>query len=368
MAEQKKHTIEDVLAEYAKTEEGAKHLAEQGMKIPQPEENGPANKVKKMSKQDDQVTASETIEEPAKTMQEKFAEQVRESMNRPSMKEAHKLREEELKSELQNSGLGFVEIPMSSLPSQGLFYPEGARLFIRAASGGDIRHWSMTDENSLEEIDNALNYILERCMKITFPNGNASWKDLKEVDRIYTILAIRDFTFTEGNNELKIKVSEHQTVTVHKDNIDFIKLNEKMYKYYNEEKRCFTFPVKNPRVGKINFYFPSVGVNKWLKDYLIRKRDRQEQFDKDFITVAPMLINDYRGLNDNTYADFIRDSLDWGVYEWSLVSKVKSIMQEAIEAKMKYVDENGAEEETPLNFQGGIKSIFNIDLDAELGL
>jgi hypothetical protein len=257
---------------------------------------------------------------------------------------------------------------MSSLPTQGLFYPEGTRLFVRAASGGDIRHWSMTDEQSLSEIDNALNYILERCMRMSFPSGTASWKDLKEVDRIYTILAIRDFTFTEGNNELKIKVSDHQEVTVHKDDIEFIKLDEKIYKYYNEEKRCFTFPVKNPRVGKINFYFPSVGVNKWLKDYLLRKRDRQESFDQDFITVAPLLINDYRGLNDNTYADFIRDSLDWGAYEWSLVSKIKSIMQDAIEAKLKYIDENGAEEETPLNFQGGIKAIFNIDLDRELDL
>ena len=357
----KKHTIEEVLEQYAQTEEGAKHLAEQGISVNQTEDT-PTSKVKKNTPKQD------NSEEAVVTAQERFRQQVEEAKNRPNMREAHIEREAELKKEIQDAGMGFVEIPMESLPTQGLFYPAGTRLFIRAASGGDIRHWSMTDETSLSEIDNALNYILERCMRMSFPTGTASWKDLKEVDRIYTILAIRDFTFTEGNNELKIKVSENQVVTVHKDDIQFIKLNDKIYKYYNEEKRCFTFPVKNPNVKQLNIYFPSVGVNKWLKDYLIRKRDRQESFDQDFITVAPLLISDYRGLNDNTYAEFIRETMNWGIYEWSLVSKIKSIMQEAIEAKMKYFDENGAEEETPLNFQGGIKAIFNIDLDRELDL
>ena len=358
MAE-KKHTIEDVLQQYAQTEEGAKHLAENGISVEQSEET-PSSKVKKASNKNEDETPM--------TVQERFRQEVEEAKNRPSMREAHAEREAELKKEIQDSGMGFIEIPMDSLPTQGLFYPAGTRLFIRAASGGDIRHWSMTDETSLSDIDNALNYILERCMRMSFPTGTASWKDLKEVDRIYTILAIRDFTFTEGQNDLKIKVSEHQEVTVHKDDIQFIKLNDKIYKYYKEEKRCFTFPVKNPNVQQINIYFPSVGVNKWLKDYLIRKRDRQESFDQDFITVAPLLISDYRGLNDNTYAEFIRETMNWGIYEWSLVSRIKGIMQEAIEAKMKYIDENGAEEETPLNFQGGIKAIFNINLDGELDL
>jgi len=135
---------------------------------------------------------------------------------------------------------------MSSLPTQGLFYPEGTRIYVRSASGGDIRHWSMTDETDVSAIDDALNYIIERCLRISFPSGNASWKDLKEIDRFYLILAIRDFTFTEGNNELKIKTSESKEIVVHKDDITFVDMGDKIYKYYNEEKRCFTFPSKNP--------------------------------------------------------------------------------------------------------------------------
>ncbi len=345
MAEDKKHTIEDVLAQYAQTEEGAAHLAEieQGQ-----------------TKQNIKKTPS-----VPKTAQDNFAEQVAQSKMKPSMKEAHAIVQEEIRQEVRDNGMGFIDLPLESLPTGGIFYPEGTKIYIRSASGGDIRHWSMVDETDVSAIDDALTYIIERCMKISFPAGTASWKDLKEIDRFYVILAIRDFTFTEGNNELKIKVTENKEIVVHKDDISFIDISDKMMKYYNMEKRCFTFPVKNPRVKSIDIYMPCVGVTQWLKDYMRRKQQRQEQFDQDFITIAPMLIADYRKLNDSSYGEILRNTMDWGPYEWSLVSKVKSILQEAITPKLVYQDESGAEAETPLNFQGGIKAIFNINLDEE---
>lgn len=351
MAEQK-HTIEDVLAQYAQTEEGAQHLTEieKGQTTKQNVKKAPVASMKPSAQ---------------KTAQEQFAEQVAESNARVSMKEAHIMREEEIRQEVRDSGMGFLNLPLETLPTGGIFYPEGTKIYVRAASGGDIRHWSMTDETDVSAIDDALTYIIERCMKISFPSGNATWKDLKEIDRFYVILAIRDFTFTEGNNELKIKITENKDIAVHKDDISFIDISDKMMRYYNPEKRCFTFPVKNPQVGSIDIYMPCVGVTQWLKDYMRRKQQRQEQFDQDFITIAPMLISDYRKLNDSSYGEILRNTMNWGPYEWSLVSKVKSVLQEAITPKLTYIDESGAEAETPLNFQGGIKAIFNINLDEE---
>ena len=149
--------------------------------------------------------------------------------------------------------------------------------------------------------------------------------------------------FKEGNNELKIKVTENREVVVHKDDVSLIDLGEKIIKYYNHEKRCFTFPVKNPAVGSIDIYMPCCGVTQWLKNYMQKKNQRQEQYDQDFITIAPLLIPDYRKLNDSSYAQILRDTMNWGPYEWSLVSKVKSIIQKAITPKLTYIDESGAE-------------------------
>ena len=133
-----KHTVEDVLAQYAQTAEGAAHLAE----IEQ-------GKTKANTRKAPSV-------ENVQTAQEHFAEQVADAKARPSMREAHAIRQDELKKEIHDSGMGFLELPLESLPTGGIFYPEGTRIFVRAASGGDIRHWSMTDETDVSAIDDAL--------------------------------------------------------------------------------------------------------------------------------------------------------------------------------------------------------------------
>lgn len=284
------------------------------------------------------------------------------------MQDAHQMREEEIKQNVREAGLGFVEIYMDQLPTKGLFYPEGTRLYVRAASGAEIRHWSMMDETKLSEINDAINYIIERCAKITVPTGVIGWKDLKEIDKFYIILAIRDFTFPEGNNDLTIKVSENHSVKVHKDHVQYMKLNDKIMKYYNPEKRCFTFPVKDPRIQSLNIYMPSTGVTQWLREYVEKKSEREQNFDKDFLSVAPMLIADYRKLNDHTYTELIQQSMSWGNYEWSVISKVRRIIEEGVQPKLIYTDEGGGEAETPLTFHGGIKAIFNLNIDDELDL
>lgn len=227
----------------------------------------------------------------------------------------------------------------------------------------------MMNETELSQIDDALNYMIERCVNISNPTVPMTWKDIKEIDRFYLILCVRDFTFTEGHNELKIDVSENEQVVVKKDNITFMDLDDNMMKYYNKDKKCFTFTSKTPTIGELNFYMPCIGVTQWLKQYIEKKTRTQEPFDRDFITVAPMLIKDYRQLNDRSYTDLIMKSMDYGIKDWTLISKVKNILEKAVTPKMTYTDESGVEHETPLNFHGGIKSIFlDNDVAEEVGI
>ena len=180
----KKHSIEDVLAQYAQTEEGAAHLAEQG-------KMNETNQKKAPKAVDTHIQDIVSDDIPVtKSAAQGLREQYEEAQKRPNMREAHVQRETEIKQELRDNSLGFIEIPLEALPTGGIFYPEGTRIHVRSASGGDIRHWSMTDETDVSAIDDALSYIIERCMRISFPSGQANWKDLKEIDRLYLILAI----------------------------------------------------------------------------------------------------------------------------------------------------------------------------------
>lgn len=339
--------IEDALKNYADQEE-----AKTGRLVVNPD-------------LDDARATSHSSRSSAKNSLESQARKHIEELNNNPLSEAQAEVKSNIKQNMRDLGVGFVEVPVTSLPTQGIFYPEGTKFYIRAASGGEIRHWSMTDEDDFSAIDDALNYVLERCLKVKMPGMQADWKDCKEIDRFYLILSIRDFTFTKGNNELKVTVSEGKDVTVYKDNIDFIELDPKLMNHYSPEKRCFVFKTKSGGnvPAELNLYMPSVGVSNWLKGYIERKTRRQEGFDQDFASIAPMLIKDYRNLNDSTYEKFIASCMDYGVYEYSLIAKVKKLIQESISPKLKYEDEDGAEKTAPLNFRGGLKSLFLLDLD-----
>lgn len=284
---------------------------------------------------------------------------------RKSLEEAQEEKKTEILHEIHSNGLGYLPVKVEDLPTKGIFYPEGTQLFIRAATGSEIRHWSQTNETELTDVDDSLNYILERCLSVRFPGRLADYKDITEIDRLYLILSIRDFTFTAGNNELMIKISENKQIPLKKENIDFIKFEDKIMRFYNAEKRCFTIQQFTTKKGQeinlsrpLNIYFPRIGITKWLKEYVIRMRDYQEGFDRDFISMAPLLIPDYRGLNDEKYASIIQSCDYFGVYEYSILEQFKRVISQSINPKFVYQDEEGVEQHAPLNFQGGIKALF----------
>jgi len=255
--------------------------------------------------------------------------------------------------------IGWLKIDVKSLPTQGLFYPDGLEISIRAARGEEIKHWStMNDQdiNQLSRVDDILNYMIEKCCSVKNPNypGNC-WKDLKNVDRFYILLAIKEFTFIDGENELMVPISEDKQIPVVKEMIDFIKIPDEIMKFYNPDEKCFIFNVAG---NSIKVHVPSLGVNDWLKKYVAQKINAKEGYDEDFITYAPMLIKDYRGLGQRAYEEMVGASRLWNVKEWSVLAYVTEKLGGATEPKIKYTNEDGGEVEIPLTFRGGIRSLF----------
>lgn len=256
--------------------------------------------------------------------------------------------------------IGYLKLPVNELPSMGMFYPEGIEISIRAARGEEIKHWSTMNEKDytqLSRIDDILSYMIEKCCSVRIPGvaGNC-WKDIKNVDRFYILLAIREFTFLDGN-DLMVPLSETESIPVRKEMIDFIKIPEEVMKFYDSEKKCFVFTIDG---NAFNMHVPSIGVNNWLKNYSANKTNSREMYDEDFLNFAPMLIKDYRNLSVRAYEEMVGRARMWSAKEWSVISYVSDILSGASEPKVKYTDSNGSEVEIPLNFRGGIKAIFLI--------
>lgn len=258
--------------------------------------------------------------------------------------------------------LGYLKLDVKSLPTQGMFYPEGTEISIRAARGSEIKHWStMNDQDTaqLSQVDDILNYIIEKCVSVKMPGIlGSNWRDLKDVDRFYILLAVREFTFLDGDNELLVPVSEGKNIPVQKEMIDFIQIPEKILKYYSPQDRCFVFELTNGKT--IRMHIPSLGTTQWLKNYAQGKALAREGFDQDFILYAPMLIADFRNLSQRAYEKMVEESLSWTAKEWSLVAYVRDTLQAAAEPQIKYINDDGQEVRVPLTFRGGIKALFTI--------
>ena len=100
----------------------------------------------------------------------------------------------------QNFDIGWYEVPMESLPTQGLFYPEGSRLLIKPAGVSIIRHFSTVDDTNPLELNDAFDYILENLVRFNIPDMSPSFKNLKDIDKLSVILHVRDATFKNGES------------------------------------------------------------------------------------------------------------------------------------------------------------------------
>ena len=72
------------------------------------------------------------------------------------------------------------------------------------------------------------------------------------------------------------------------------------------------------------------------------------------------MVGDWRDLTDKYYESMVNESYGWDIKEISLISKVKDMLSEVVNPEIVYVDEHGLEVRAPLNFLGGIKSLFVI--------
>ena len=263
--------------------------------------------------------------------------------------------------------IGWIPLPIEDLPTRGLFYPKNTVVSIRSANGGEIRHWSTLQDdpninpNYFSEMDDMLNYVIERCVTIksSDPQGGfLSWKDIKEVDRFYLLLAVHELTFPSGENKLQVKISDTKKIDVKKDMVSYISLDPQLMRYYDEEERCFVLKFKTGKTIKVDI--PCVGVTQWVKNLIIRKQRGQEYIDEDYLSYAPFVIREWRGLSEDVYSKYSEESHKWDISTISLLVHIKKLFADTINPVVKYLDEGGAERTAPLNFQGGIKSIFII--------
>ena len=269
-----------------------------------------------------------------------------------------------------NEKMGYIPLLISNLPSHGKFYRDDLNVSIRAARVAEIRDFSTMDENNLFDVDEKLNNILATCVRVEFAGRRGSYKDLLEEDRLFIILSVRELTFKNGENKLVMKSrcnkcshdNEYELKTTNLQYYDSSDLN----KYYDEEMKAFVFSTKTE--GGVVMCPPTIGVMRTVTDFIKHKEEKKEKWDKSFLQVLPYLHREWRGFDDKGIFQMNIEFNGWSEKKFSIVYRLAEKMRIGVKQELNMLCTNcEGEVAVPVNFPGGVKSLFVVsDISDEL--
>lgn len=266
-----------------------------------------------------------------------------------------------------NDSMGYVNIPLDCLPSQGRFYPENTRISIRAARVAEIREFSIVDENDPKDIRDKMTYIVSQCTKVYYGNTPGHYKDILEDDRIVLVLKIRELTFVDGQTSIKIPVPEgacgtvgchpQETVDFNSSKLKFRAPSQRLEKYYDPVSRCYNIQTKN--FGVITLTPPSIGVTTVIADWIRKQQIENKKIDASLVDILPYIIRDWRGFTERQVFAKITELAGWSVEKFALISRLKDEINVGIEFEItETCAQCGGELKIPVTFPDGFRSLF----------
>lgn len=266
-----------------------------------------------------------------------------------------------------NSMIGYLDVPLDTLPSKGRYLPEDTRISIRAARVGEIREFSTIDENNIKDVTDKLTYIVSQCTKVYYGNVQGSYKDLIASDRIVLILKIRELTFTDGSTSIKIPVPSgacstpgckpQDEVALSTNALTFVEPPQDLEKYYDVVNRCYNIQTK--RFGIISIYPPSIGVTTAITDWAVKQQRNNNKFDTSLAEILQFMIKDWRGLSDKMIDSKLSELSGWSTEKFTLVYRLVEKISVGVEFNIITTCEScGGEIKVPITFPDGYKSLF----------
>jgi hypothetical protein len=256
--------------------------------------------------------------------------------------------------------LQYFHFDVDQLPCSP-FYPKGTLIMIRPALVKEIQAYSMVNDKDFYDIVEKMNYMLQSCVRIKFPDGRiGSYLDVRDQDRLYLVFTIRELTFQKGNT-LSVKVlspcnnDDEEQVDMVRSNFVFYNIDSKLVEFYNSSVYGFEFNLTNGKNYKL--IPPTIGLQKCFSDFVIRESTEKKPSNMAFLKIIPFLLGDrtsitYEGIKKELKEFEQMDNISFQFLN-SAVSKMTFGIKE-----LRKITECGQEVYTPMQFPGGASAIF----------
>lgn len=268
----------------------------------------------------------------------------------------------------------FVDMPIQESPSKSKYYPVGTSIMIKSLETGDIKNYSKMDANNPVSVEKHIDQVMEKNMRIVFPNGRGSYKDLTQSDRIHYLFLLREATMRNWKSKKElVQIVKHPTMkdVDKKVNIDhtvfeYYDMPRGIEKFYSNELRCYhIFDDSEKPVIDIKLYIPTIGtistIKNKIRDLETKKYQGEEVFyDESFYKSLQFLVEDWRLLDNEEYFKKMQEWYDnLSVEENEILVDAIDKISFGIKPTMKVKFDDGEEVVTQLRFRE-YKSIFSI--------
>ena len=226
--------------------------------------------------------------------------------------------------------INYVPLAMEELPTQGRFYAQNARIYIRAARVGEVREYSMMDEANPADVIDKMNYILSSCSKIMFGNLQGSYKDIMDHDRFYVLLKISELTFVNGETNIQIPIPsgscktpgcKHQKTTkLTTGMLERPDPDELLEKYYDEEGRCYS--IRTKQYGTIQIAPPTIGVTSEVREWAVNRTQSSKEWDQSIAQMIPFFRREWRNFSDKEILAMATEFEGWDIGKYTLVYRM----------------------------------------------
>lgn len=262
-------------------------------------------------------------------------------------------------------------LSFETLPSLGLFYPEGAELMIRSAKTKEIRHWSTIDETDPIDVREKINFVLNACTKFKIKGQvmPLNFNDFLEVDRYHILFRIYELTFPNQENKLwayikceNQKCGHTNKTQVTSQNLLGFQYPEEVMKWYSPQERCFV--ISSEKLNEtFRLYMPSIGINMKFRNRRQADEQSNSEIDQAFYDFGPYLIKDWRKIDNQQLADLRFASTLWQDNKFVFIHKFTKMLADSALNKAASVCEKCKTQTTSHIFLGGsftVKDIFII--------
>ncbi len=167
-------------------------------------------------------------------------------------------------------------INTSILPSQGFFYKNDFKIWIKKVSSDDIAEY---DRNYVADDFGAILRCIKRIVeKNTFFSGKNSFSDLKSIDIVFVFLEIVKLTKCK---EIDVEYldedsGEKESVTFGEKSFNYFRLSEYLCDRWDAEERVFN-------VDGYKFSLPSIGIENSVTTFLINRITDKSVDSSDYI-------------------------------------------------------------------------------------